>query len=263
LPAKKPADYSGAVGKFTITAKVSNTKIATSQQGELLVTISGKGNFIQLGPPHIGWPREFEVFDPEVNDHLNKNITPVEGHREYVYHFTLGKEGSYTVPSIRFTFFDPASDSFSTLHTDSMHINAVKGDKQLLPDVEEITVKRSARWWLFLLLLLPAAFFLWMRRNRTKKPKIETPPPPKPVSYTERLIAIDVSVLPDKEACRQLQKILAEVEKKYPEMEHGQKEELKSICEACQLLAYSSAEEEGRKEELKRRSVRLLLEIEK
>jgi hypothetical protein len=83
------------------------------------------------------------------------------------------------------------------------------------------------------------------------------------VSYAEKLISIDVSVLPDKEACLQLQKILTEAEKKFPSMERGQKEELRSICEDCQLLAYSFAEEEGKKEVLKRRAVRLLLEIEK
>ena len=86
---------------------------------------------------------------------------------------------------------------------------------------------------------------------------LETPP-----TCTEQLQKIDVSVLTDKEACLQIQKILTEAEKKYPSITTLQLQELKSICEDCQLLAYSFAEEEGKKEDLKKRALRLLSHVE-
>jgi hypothetical protein len=128
--------------------------------------------------------------------------------------------------------------------------------------VKETETRPASKWWLLSLLLLPALAVWWMRSRRARQPKVIAPPSQKPVSYAEKLIGIDVSSMPDKEACLKLQKILAEAGKEYPSMSTAQKSELRSICEDCQLLAYSSVEEEGKKEELKRRAVRLLLEIE-
>ena len=263
LPAKKPNEYSGAVGKFRISAKLADTTIHTGQQGKLVLTISGRGNFIQLGPPHIDWPKEFDVFDPEVNDRLNKNLAPVAGEREYVYHFTLPKEGRYSIPPIRFFYFEPGADSFSSVQTGSLQVDVMQGSKGPLPETSQDQTKKPSRWWLFLFLLLPAFLLWWMRKGRETKQKSELPPLQQPMTFTEKLVAVDVSVLPDKEACLRLQKILTDAGKQYPLMNYDQKAALQSLLEDCQLLAYSSAEEEGKKEELKKRAIRLLLEIEK
>ena len=250
------------MGKFRISAKLADARIQTNTQGKLVLTISVRGNFIQLGPPHIDWPKEFELFDPEVNDRLNKNLAPVEGEREYVYHFTLSKEGIYTIPSIRFVYFDPAADSFSSVHTGSLQVQVKQGIKELLPATSQGKSKKPFKWWPFLFLLAPALLW-WMRKSRVKKQGTEVPPLQKPISFTDMLVAIDVSDLPDKDACLHLQKILTRAEQEYPLMNNDHKVGLQSIIKDCQLLAYSSAEEEGKKEELKTRAIRLLLEIEK
>lgn len=105
LPSEQPADFTGAVGNFSINANLQQQRIRTNQQGKLIVTISGKGNFIQFAPTAIDWPGSFDAFDPLITEELNKNQIPVEGKRIYVYNFTADQPGSFVIPSIHFSFF--------------------------------------------------------------------------------------------------------------------------------------------------------------
>lgn len=105
LPSTQPASFTGAVGQFNVSVNLLNTKIEANTQSKLVVTINGGGNFIQFGPPVIQWPKAFDVFDPLVEDDLNKNSSPTEGTRKYIYNFTANKEGDFIIPPVRFSFF--------------------------------------------------------------------------------------------------------------------------------------------------------------
>ena len=68
LPLTRPAGYIGAVGQFAITADLPNPKFEANTPGKLIVTINGKGNFIQFGPPTIQWPKGGSgLWDGDVN----------------------------------------------------------------------------------------------------------------------------------------------------------------------------------------------------
>jgi hypothetical protein len=47
----KPEDYAGATGKFALTASLEKNEVARNEEGYLIVTISGKGNFSQISAP--------------------------------------------------------------------------------------------------------------------------------------------------------------------------------------------------------------------
>ena len=77
-----------------------------------LVTVKGKGNFNQLVAPVINWPSGTEGFEPSITDLLDKSVKPLEGSRTFRYAFVASKPGSYLLPAISFSFFDPDSNKY-------------------------------------------------------------------------------------------------------------------------------------------------------
>jgi hypothetical protein len=90
VPEKNKAnDYSGAVGKFSIAAKLEKSDLKKNEEGFLEIIISGNGNFTQLGSPSIQWPSGIEGFDPLVLDSVDKAKIPLAGKRKFRYGFCL------------------------------------------------------------------------------------------------------------------------------------------------------------------------------
>jgi len=52
---------------------------------------------------------------------------PMQGSKTFSYPFTVSKAGTYTIDSITFSYFDPASSSYQTLRTAALQVNVKKG----------------------------------------------------------------------------------------------------------------------------------------
>jgi hypothetical protein len=251
-PSKRPANYDGAVGQFTVSSNLGSPKIAVNTQGKLIVTISGKGNFIQLGPPTINWPKGFDVFDPVVSDELNKSKVPTEGNRKYIFPFANDRTGNFTIPPISFSFFDPSLKKFKEVSTDSLKCEIVAASES-----KDVTEKRKPALHekpliVFLLIsgLLVTALAIFLKR---KKPKNIQPSPYEKINYVQRLDRIISQQLTSKQFCFEIERLLFEVNKEY-NLSQEQKLELQSIQNDCQLLIYSDINSESKKEELQKRA---------
>jgi BatD DUF11 like domain len=114
VPAK-PVDFNGATGKFSISASVEKNRLAKNEEGYLVITIKGKGNFPQLSAPVIEWPAGIEGFEPAVTESTDKHTVPLEGTKTFRYTFVSSKPGNYTLPAIKFSFFDPDTNRYKTI----------------------------------------------------------------------------------------------------------------------------------------------------
>lgn len=260
LPGEPPQNFSGAVGQFAIKARWEKGKIEISQQGKLIVTISGSGNFIQFSEPSIPWPDGFDVFDPDIWDHLNKNEVPVAGSREYVFRFTKDSVGKFYLPSISFSYFDPSTKNFKTLETGRLPLEIIDFAKSSTQPKEKIENNRLKRKWIVWALagIMAAALLLLQlkRKKRQKAMQFDT----EKTDYLQKLQEIYSFHLPGRQFCLAIQKLLTEVNKNYP-LSEGQKQELLSIQNDCRLLIYSDIEEEGKEEQLKKRTLDLLSQL--
>lgn len=122
----KPASFNGAVGLFTIKAAAVKNKLSKEEGHVLEITISGKGNFVQLNAPAVQWPVGIEGFEPTVIDSLGKNISPLTGSRTYRYAFAAANPGNYTIPAISFSFFNPDSGSYKTITSSAIIVTVEK-----------------------------------------------------------------------------------------------------------------------------------------
>jgi hypothetical protein len=131
LPAAgKPAGYSGAVGDFSMECQLKPTsgKMKSNDAGNVIISISGKGNMKLLEAPKMPSMPDVEVYDPKVNDKLLTSESGISGRRSFDYLFIPRHAGTFELASVPFSFFDPAKGRYITLQTPSFHIDVAKGE---------------------------------------------------------------------------------------------------------------------------------------
>jgi hypothetical protein len=186
----KPASFNGAVGNFNISVAVSKTNIAAKDAAILRLIVSGSGNIPMLNAPAIQWPQGIEGYEPVSKENLNKTVLPASGDKTFEYTFIPSAKGSYTIPPVAFSFFDPASQSYKTVQSDALTIDA--GDA--LPETQSearsgnttgkargtgFTVSfKTLAWWLAVLGLLAWGFYQWRSNRKPKQVKAATPVQP-------------------------------------------------------------------------------------
>jgi hypothetical protein len=138
-----PASFKGAVGNFSIVAMLQKNNFTTDDAGKLKVVISGQGNLQLVNPPEIQWPKGFEAFEPTTMDDLVKTTVPVSGRKIIDYSFTISEAGDYTLPRIRFSYFDPKEGKYKTDSTKPITFTVAKGTGKKLQPVTDTTATHS------------------------------------------------------------------------------------------------------------------------
>lgn len=168
----KPSSFSGATGTFNINASLKKNELARNEKGELVIVISGKGNFIQLTAPVIQWPTGVEGFEAAVKDTLDKRHVPLKGERAFRFPFIVPGSGSYTIPPVSFTFFDTDSNKYRTVSTKPVKILISEREKETgtVAQAETNTKhKQGILWWAAGVLILSALTIFWLAKKRTAK----------------------------------------------------------------------------------------------
>ena len=127
LPAGKPADFSGAVGNFTINSTISTDKLKSNEDFTLKVTVKGDGNMKLMGDPVIDFPSEFEVMDPIVTDKYKLTNKGFAGEKVYEYVVTPRTAGIYSLPTAKLTYFDTTEGQYKTAESQEYTIDVEKG----------------------------------------------------------------------------------------------------------------------------------------
>lgn len=173
----KPVEYNGATGNFKLTASVQKNELAKNEEGDLIITISGKGNFTQLSPPVIQWPDGIDGFEPTSTDSLDHTQSPMTGKRDFHFRFVSARPGNYELPTVSFSFFNPDTNNYKTVSSGSVTVKVTTLEKT----PEKVEVKKSTinehkkylGWWIAGSLVLTTIFlFIW----RERKIKKATPP---------------------------------------------------------------------------------------
>jgi BatD DUF11 like domain len=179
--ANKPLDFAGATGQFSIAASLPQPQLGTNEVGKLTVSISGKGNMMLLTAPDILWPQGLEAFEPTATERVSHATKPISGTKFFEYKFTATQPGTYTIPAIPFSWFDPQKGTYQTAHTQPLRMNVAQGvhhAAQPMPTVEPAREKFfnrlfANRWWVAgpVIGLILLGLFLWVRSENKKDKK--------------------------------------------------------------------------------------------
>lgn len=145
LPANKPSDFSGAVGTFKITSSLSETNVKANDAVTLRLVISGTGNMKLIKTPEVAFPEDFEVYDPKVDNKISLVSKGFTGNKVIEYLFIPRYGGEYTIPSVKFSYFDIASKQYKTLESESYTLQVEKGKESATGSVAAYVSKEELK----------------------------------------------------------------------------------------------------------------------
>lgn len=108
LPKDAPNNFTGGVGTFSITQKISSSEIKRGEIITLTRTISGTGNLHLLSFPELTLPEGLELYgDPEVKEAFSFGNDGAKGKIIYTYHLKATRSGDLEIPDFSLSYFDP------------------------------------------------------------------------------------------------------------------------------------------------------------
>ena len=123
----KPASFVGAVGNYNFKSEIDKTELSTNEAFTLTLTVSGTGNVELLQMPTPVFPPDFEVYDPKVTSSVNPTSNGLSGTKKAEFLVIPRRAGSFTIPAVEFSYFNPANETYQTLQSESYEIKVEKG----------------------------------------------------------------------------------------------------------------------------------------
>ncbi len=111
-PEKKPDNFRGLVGNFSLSSAIDKYEITKGAPVKLKIVISGTGNIKALPPPKLRNTKNFKYFPPEVNIKLKYNDKNIIETKEWVYMLVPLKTGIIKTPFYCIWYFVPAKNIF-------------------------------------------------------------------------------------------------------------------------------------------------------
>ena len=125
LPDDAPSNFKGAVGSFRMRARIDSAEVHVGQPVRLRIQIEGTGNMATMQPPALEPPDSFEVYDPKEQPSINRDGTRIRGTKTFTYVLVPQTSGTYTVPPINFSFFDPEQAQYRTMRAGVRRVRVV------------------------------------------------------------------------------------------------------------------------------------------
>ncbi|NDP25809.1 MAG: protein BatD [Flavobacterium sp.] len=125
--AGKPADFSGAVGKFDFKVTPSKTNLKNGESLDLLVSVSGSGNMKLFTLPKPVVPNSLEMYDPVHDEKVNTNLAGMSGKISDRYTIIPQFKGNYPIKPMQFSYFDLNSGRYKTISSPEIMINVLDG----------------------------------------------------------------------------------------------------------------------------------------
>ena len=137
FPAGAPSSFAGAVGRYTMSHRLSSAEVTANSAVTLQLTISGTGNLNFISAPTLSLPSSFELYDVKSEEKIENKPSGSVGYRRFDYPFIVRAEGDYEIEPVEFTYFDLEKKSYVTLTTPPLNM-------VVLPDKNVATQQQVA-----------------------------------------------------------------------------------------------------------------------
>lgn len=124
----KPANFSGGVGKFNISAQLNKNELKAGDPLSLRIVVGGIGNLKLIKLPVVNFPKDWDKYDPKVTDKTKLTSNGLEGNMIYDILAVPRNQGHYTIPPVELTYYDTSLNQYKTIKTQSFEIEVAKGD---------------------------------------------------------------------------------------------------------------------------------------
>ncbi len=125
---QRPSDFKGAVGQFGLQSSIDRTQVKTGDAINLSYTITGTGNLELIEFPSPAIPSDFEVYEPKITNDIKTESGKISGSRKIEYLIIPRLRGNYTIPALKFSYYDPNTSKYNTLNAQDYLIVVEKGE---------------------------------------------------------------------------------------------------------------------------------------
>ena len=123
----KPASFAGAVGNYKFSSSIDKSELSTNEAVTVTLTVSGSGNIELLQMPEPVFPPDFEVYDPKITTSTDANSQGMTGTKKAEYLAIPRRAGSFSIPPIEFSYYNPSTESYQTLESEPYELIVRKG----------------------------------------------------------------------------------------------------------------------------------------
>jgi hypothetical protein len=125
----KPADFSGAVGRFDLSVSPSAKEVGVGESLTLSLRVRGRGNIKSIGDIALPEFNDFRVFAPKARESLNTEGGFVGGEKVFDLVLVPQNPGDYRLGGFRFSYFDPTSETYAVSTAEPLLIAVLPGEE--------------------------------------------------------------------------------------------------------------------------------------
>jgi hypothetical protein len=112
----RPTDFSGAVGRFTVSSALSETSGKVGDPLTLSLHVSGAGNFDRVSAPMLTDVENWKSYAPTATFKPEDDIG-YQGEKTFEQPLIATQAGPQVLPALAFSWFDPTTQRYETAHT--------------------------------------------------------------------------------------------------------------------------------------------------
>jgi hypothetical protein len=123
----RPADWSGAVGKFTIAARLDPPQVKVGEATSLIVRLTGQGNIRSVGDPKLPDVPGLRTFDSGSTIEDQREGGTFGGLKQLNQVLVAEASGQYPIPAIEYAVFRPDLGRYETIRTQPLSLTVLEG----------------------------------------------------------------------------------------------------------------------------------------
>jgi len=117
----RPEDFNGAVGKFAISADLSQDKAGEGDPVTLRMRVTGEGDFERVSSPMLQDADGWKTYTPTAKFKAEDEIG-YRGEKVFEQPLISLQPGTRTVPEVHFSWFDPSTRRYEQAHTEPLTV---------------------------------------------------------------------------------------------------------------------------------------------
>jgi hypothetical protein len=124
----KPHDFSGAVGKFRLSAKVDRASVKAGEAVTLEITLAGEGNVKVVPAPDVSVLHDFKMYESSSKESAEVRSGVIHGTKTWEYVLVPTAGGDVQIPPVGLSVFDPQTGGYVTIASEPIPLQVEASD---------------------------------------------------------------------------------------------------------------------------------------
>ena len=130
----RPADFSGLVGSFTFETNLDPTEVTAGDSATLTAELSGTGNVHRIPELRLQEPADVKKYADQPSLDIRPDTDGYFGTKTMKWALVPKKAGTYPIPSLSVSYFDPVAETYKRLSGRPLVLTAKPGKTVAKPE---------------------------------------------------------------------------------------------------------------------------------